>query len=93
MWAGIALQLLIVIILLAAGWFALQLAIYTRGGELSRSWRLLVGATLIFALLELLELMGQLQALELSPWVPLFSKLLFALLLTVGFFHQMRTLS
>jgi len=92
MWGPIALQLLILVILLAGGWFALQVAIYTRGGELSRSWRLLVGAILIFALQQLLELMGELQALGVPAWEPLLAKLVFVLFLTCGFFYQMRTL-
>ncbi|HEX9638189.1 MAG TPA: hypothetical protein VGB99_11685 [Acidobacteriota bacterium] len=93
MWTPIALQLLTLIVLLAGGWFALQVAIYTRGGELSRSWHLLVGATLIFALQLVLELMAQLQVLEVQPWILLASKLVVAVGLALGFFHQMRSLS
>ncbi|MBN2541351.1 hypothetical protein JXI42_00640 [bacterium] len=82
-----------ILFLLLAVFFGTQLYIYMRGGELTLSWRWLVGATIIFALGKIIEIASVAGLIPQYEWLLRTIYAIVAIFLTLGFLKQRKVLS
>ncbi|MBN1755185.1 hypothetical protein JW877_03125 [bacterium] len=82
-----------ILFLLLAVFFGTQLYSYMQGGELTLSWRWLVGATILFAIAKILEIAHLAGIISEYEWLLRTIYAISALFLTLGFFQQRKVLT
>jgi len=82
-----------VLFLLLAVFFGAQLYTLMRGGELTLSWRWLVGGAILFAIAKIIEIANLAGIIPEYEWLIRIIFVVVAIFLTLGFFQQRKVLS
>ncbi|MBI4481763.1 MAG: hypothetical protein HY652_02620 [Acidobacteria bacterium] len=89
----VVVQFLIFVCAVFSAYFAIQLYLLVKGGELSNSWSLISAALSLFALTWFLEFGKSLDLIRLGDWVFPLSHLLFVVLVLLSLIWFKRILS
>lgn len=84
---------LTIMFLLLAVYYGGNLYLFMKGGELTLSWRWLVGGTILFALGKIIEIAYLAGIISDSEWLVRTLYAIVAVFLTLGFYQQKKTLT